>query len=253
MAWSKAKKSIVWGIAAVATVLIVIGGVEFFHWLRDPDRIAAAKEARANAKGEKTVAKHIAEPVDLTGHTQGPVWDYVPTGFQTFLNVPLQIDNMILLWGEGGAANGMNLPEEVTGITVGRKFETLYVYEGSFYGSPSGTPVYEIVFRYDDGESATNQILYGKDLLDWYAKGGKKKPIGPTAPRSRLAWQGEAERNGKIQQLCFCMTAVENPFPGTTVTSVDLYSSKHRTVPCILAMTPGKAGLMPETKEAQKH
>ena len=243
MPWSKTKKSIVWGIAGVATLLLVIGGVKFFQWLRDPDRIAAAKEARANAKGEKTIAKHLADPVDLTSHTMGQIWDFVPTGFQTFLNVPLQIDGMILLWGQGGAANGMDVPEEVTGINVGRKFETLYVYEGSFYSSPGGTPVYEIVFRYDDGDSATNQILYGKDLLDWYAKGGKKV-VAPTAPRSKLAWQGEAERNGKNQKLCFCMTAVENPFPATTVTSIDLYSCKHRTVAVILALTTGKSGLM---------
>lgn len=237
------KKSIVLGIAGVATLILVIGGVEFFKWYRNPERIAAAKEARANAKGEQTVAKHIAEPVDLTGHTQGSVWDFVPTGFQTFNNVPLQIDGMILLWGAGGATNGMDLPEEVTGIPVGRKFETLYVYEGSFYGSPKGTPVYDIVFRYDDGSSATNQILYGQDLLDWYAKGGKKV-IGPSAARSKLAWQGEAQRGTRMQRLCFCMTAVENPYPGTVVTSVDLYSCKRRTVPVILAMTTGKAGLM---------
>lgn len=243
MAWSKTKKLIVVGGAVVATLLLVIGGVKFFQWLRDPDRIAAAKEAHANVKGEKTIAQHLAEPVDLTGHTMGTVWDFVPDGFQTFLNVPLQIDGMILLWGQGGEANGMDLPEEVTGIPVGRKFATLYVYEGSFYGSASGTPVYDIVFRYDDDSSETNSILYGKDLLDWYAKGGKKV-IAPSAPRSKLAWQGEAERNGKNQKLCFCMTAVENPFPATTVTSIDLISCKHRTVAVILAITTGKAGLM---------
>jgi hypothetical protein len=147
---------------------------------------------------------------------------------------------MIMLWGQGGGAN--SAPEEITGIQVGRKFESLYVYEGSFYGSPSGTPIYEIVFRYEDGESMTNQILYGKDLVDWYVKGGKKSI--PSATRSKVAWQGEAERNGKNQKLCFCMTAVENPFPATTVTSIDLYSCKNRTVPVILAITTGKAGLM---------
>jgi len=243
MAWSKAKIFAVVAIAAVAALILVIGGVKLFTWYRDPDRIAAAKEERANVKGEKTIAKHIADPVDLTGHSAGNVWDFVPSGFQTFLNVPLQIDGMMLLWGAGGATNGMDLPEEITGITVGRKFETLYVYEGAFYPSPKGTPVYNIVFRYDDGSTATNSILYGQDILDWYAK-GVKKAVGPSGPRSKLAWEGETERNGKNQKLCFCMTAVENPYPGTVVTSIDLCSAKHRTVAVILALTTGKSGLM---------
>jgi len=238
MAWSKIKKFIVVGVAAVATLLLVIGGVKFFQWLRDPDRIAAAKEARANAKGEKTVAKHLAEPVDLTGHTMGQVWDFVPTGFQTFLNVPLQIDGMNCLYGEGNARAGLKFPEAWTGIPMNQKFETLYVYHGAFYGSPNGTPVYDIVFRYEDGSSATNEILYGDDVLDWYANSGKKV-IGPTAARSKLAWHGGAGPGEGKQPLRFCLTAVENPFPAAKVTAMDLYSCKSQSAACILAFTPG--------------
>lgn len=236
MAWSKVKKSIVAGVAVVVTLLILAGATKFIIWLRDPERIALAK-------GERAIAKHLAEPVDLTSYYQGPAWDFVPTGFQTFNNVPLQIDGVICLWGAGGTNRGSNFPEEVTGIPMGRKFETLYVYEGSFYGSPKGTPVYDIVFRYEDGSSATNQILYGQDVLDWYANRGKTV-LGPTAKRSKLAWHGEADLGTRKQMLRFCLTAVENPFPGTTVTSIDLCSCKNRTVAVILAITPGKAGLM---------
>jgi hypothetical protein len=237
MAWSKAKKFIVVGGAVAVTLLLVIGGVKFFKWFRDPQRIALAR-------GERAIAKHLAEPVDLTANSQGSVWNFVPTGFQTFNNVPLQIDGTICLWGEGGASKGMNdLPKEVTGIPVGRKFETLYVYEGSFYGSPYGTPVYDIVFRYENGSSATNTILYGEDVLDWYANGGRRI-IGPSAARSKLAWHGEHDFGTRKQNLRFCMTAVENPQPASVVASIDLYSSKNRTVAVILALTTGRAKMM---------
>jgi hypothetical protein len=244
MNWSKT----IIVVASAALVLVVgVGGLLFFKWLRDPHRVAAAT-------GERIIAQNLAAPLDMAGHVQTPAsyfkqikqfpaWQFVPIGFQTFRNVPLQIDGMNCLYGEGNARAGLKFPEAWTGIPMNQKFETLYVYHAAFYGSPNGTPVYDIVFRYEDGSSATNQILYGDDVLDWYANGGKKV-TGPTAARSKLAWHGGAGPGEGKQPLRFCLTAVENPFPATTVTAVDLYSCKSQSAACILALTPGHAGLM---------
>jgi hypothetical protein len=235
-------------VASTALVLVVgVGGVLFFNWLRDPYRVAAAK-------GKRIIAQHLAEPLDMTARIQTPAsyfkqikqfpaWQAVPIGFQTFCNVPVQIDGMICLYGEGNARAGLKFPEAWTGIPMNQKFETLYVYHASFIGSPNGTPVYDLVFRYEDGSSATNQILYGDDVLDWYANGGRKV-TGPTAARSKLAWHGVAGPEAGKQPLRFCLTAVENPFPATIVTAIDLYSCKSQSAACILAFTPGRAGLM---------
>jgi hypothetical protein len=235
-------------VASAALVLVVaVGGVLFFKWLRDPHRVAAAK-------GERIIAQNLAAPLDMTSRIQTPAsyfkqikqfpaWQAVPTGFQTFCNVPLQIDGMICLYGEGNAKMGLKFPEAWPGIPINQKFETLYVYHASFIGSPNGTPVYELVFRYEDGSSATNQILYGDDVLDWYANRGKRV-IGPTAARSKLGWHGVAGPDAGNQPLRFCLTAVENPLPAATVTAIDLYSCKSQSAACILAFTPGRAGLM---------
>lgn len=243
MKWSKTGIA----VAAVAIVLAVVGGAFLTRWFLNPDRLAAAK-------GRRIIAQNLAAPLDMTEHLQTPAsyfkqikqfpaWQFVPTGPQTFDGVPLQIDGMICLWGEGNDKMGLKFPEAWTGIPMNQKFETLYVYHAAFFSSPNGTPVYDIVFRYEDGSSATNQILYGDDVLDWYANSGKRV-IGPTAARSKLAWHGEADLGAKKQPLRFCLTAVENPFPATTVTAIDLYSCKSRTAACIHALTPGKAGLM---------
>jgi hypothetical protein len=236
---------IIVGIILSAAV-IGAGGVFIFKWLRDPHRVAAAKR-------EGIIARHLAEPLEMTGHVQTPAsyfekmtqfpWKYVPIGDQIYCNVPLQIDGMNCLYGEGNERAGQKFPEVLTGIPLNQTFDTLYVYHGAFYVSPKGTPVYDIVFRYEDGTSATNEILYGEDVLDWYAKGGEKA-AGPTATRSRLAWHGGAGPGEGKQPLRFCLTAVENPNPATMVTSVDLYSCKNQSAACILAMTPGRAGLM---------
>jgi hypothetical protein len=174
---------------------------------------------------------------------QFPAWRAVPIGFQTFCHVPLQIEGMICLYGEGNAQMGLKFPETWLGIPINQKLETLYVYHATFFVSPNGTPVYDLVFRYEDGSSATNQILYGDDVLDWYAKRGNTG-IGPTSQRSKLAWHGEADLGTRKQPLQFCLTAVENPYPDITVTAMDLYSCKSQSAACILAFTPGRSGLM---------
>jgi hypothetical protein len=40
------------------------------------------------------------------------------------------------------------------------------------------------------------------------------------------------------------VTAIKNPQPSLAVETIDLYSCKSRTAACIMAMTPGKSGLM---------
>ena len=123
-------------------------------------------QRRALAEGRRAIANHLAEPLDLTVYYDTPAanfdneWAFVPSGFQTFYHVPLQIDGRMFLWGGGfppnpqpGKAIG---PEEILGIPVNRKFETLYVYHTAIFWSPDRAPVYQLVFRYDDGESVTN-------------------------------------------------------------------------------------------------
>jgi hypothetical protein len=103
-------------------------------------------------------------------------------------------------------------------------------------------PVYDLVFRYDDGDSATNTIRYGIDTLDFNYPGGKIK--GPSSPDTKVGWVGGSfDAEGK-RPLLFSLTAIKNPRPSAQVASIDLISSKNKSAGVILAMTAGKAGLM---------
>jgi RNA polymerase sigma factor (sigma-70 family) len=246
MAWTKTKTAIVVGagvLLATSTTTLVL----FRHEI----------QARlVLASGMRAVANHIAVPIDLTAHygmpasdfarqTAFPAWQTVPRGFQVFDHVPLQIDGAISLWGAGDTKAGIVFPEQVRGIQVNRKFETLYVYHGAFYMSPMGTPVCEVVFHYEDGSSATNQLIYGSDILNWRVNSDRTaKGIGPTSPKSKLAWVGGTAIPKKHSPLRFCLTAIENPQPALEVTSIDLYSCKANTAATIMAMTTGRAGMM---------
>ncbi|HEX4343691.1 MAG TPA: hypothetical protein VH255_09885 [Verrucomicrobiae bacterium] len=243
MAWNKTSKYTVGGMAIV---LVIAAAVFIFLRWSDPKK-------RAIAHGEAAIADHIAEPLDLTSFyqtpasyfvkiTQFPAWGTIPTGFQVFDNVPLQIDGMTCLYGEGNAKMGINFPESATNIVINRKFETLYLYHGCFFQSPEGTPVYDIVFRYADGTSETRQILYGSDIVDWVIRG--RTVDGPTGTRSKLAWNSKPPLPPKTPAVRFSLTAIENPYPSEEVASIDLYSCKSRTAPCILAITTGRSGMM---------
>jgi len=230
--------------AAAMTVLLLAAGAAVL-WMRRAEIAHHFTIARA----ERMVDKGIVMIPDLTGRfaipadnfdhmTSSPQWSAVPRDFQVFHHVPFQIDGMLCLWGASNAKNGYTLPEQALDVGINGKFEALYIYHATFYPSSPGTPVYEVVFRYEDGSSATNQIIYGDDVFDWF--GGSAMPA---SARSRVAWRGEYAASGKTQKLSFYLTALPNPNPDTPVTSVDLYSSKNDSSACIGALTAGPAGL----------
>jgi hypothetical protein len=89
-----------------------------------------------------------AQPLDLTGSYQTPAsqfdrittfpWRAVPRGSQTLGNVPLAIDGMLCLWGEGNAKRGLVFPETVDDIPVNRTFDTLIDRSGLDEGELRG-------------------------------------------------------------------------------------------------------------------
>lgn len=247
MAWTRTTKIIVFGTVALLVLAAATMVIVFRHKIAGQIALAGGRHA---------IASHKAALVDMTPNyttpasyfdqiTSFPAWQSVPIGFQVFDNVPLQIDGMICLWGAGNA-NKLKIifPEQILGIAMNRKFETLYVYHGAFFESPDKTPVCEVVFRYADGSSATNQLLYGSDIIDWVAKSRGKTTIGPTGPHSKLAWVGGTFTPGQKKPLRLCLTAIANPQPSLEVASIDLFSCKSQTAPCIMAMTAGRSGLM---------
>ncbi len=253
MNYSKIKTAI-----AIGAGILFVAGTATALLIQDKNPSAATLAA-----GQKIIADKLATPLDLTTNyttpadyfpqiTRFPGWKTVPTGFQTFAHVPLQIGGMICLWGGGNATNlHIIFPEQRLGIAVNQKFETLYVYHGCFFRSPDGTPVCDVVFRYQDGSSATNQMRYGSEFLDWIA--GKDRPdIGPTGEDSTLAWFGGSSSTNSVKPLRFCLTAIDNPQPTNEVSSIDLFSCKSRTAPCIMAMTIGKSRLLEHNPEVQQ-
>jgi hypothetical protein len=241
MARLNTKRAGVFGTVVLLT-LIAITVVVFRHKI-------ANQIARAG--GRRAIANHLAAPLNLPGDSIWPasnfhrsrVWKTVPVGFQVFDHVPLQVDGILCLWGEGNAQSGAVFPEQVLGIAVNQKFETLYVYHCTFYGTTNNSPVYNLVFRYEDDYSVTNTIRYGVDTLDFNYP-SNQKIAGPSGANTKVAWVGGSFDKEGRRPLLFCLTAIENPKPFLTVKSIDLISCKNRSAGVILALTAGRSGLM---------
>ena len=226
-----------------------------------PTVVAEQPKAPQSENPKAKPARVEADPVDLKVHcrfkaeafdksTQYP-WPAVPRGSQTFAGIPLEISGAIFLWGERNTNNGLVYPERVKDIPLARKFESLYICHGAFHEGRSGLPMCEIIFRYKDGSSASDKLLCGEDSRDWYAN-RKAPPLGPSGPRSMLAWDGDAKLPDRTQAIRFCLTEMENPFPDKEVATIDLVSPKTQTAACILGVTTGKAGLMNRAADQAK-
>ncbi len=176
----------------------------------------------------------------------------VPRDLQTFASVALHIGGITCLWGRNCAEiQGLVYRKEVLGIPVNRKFDSLYVYHNAFWAGASSTPVYDIVFRYQDGSSVTNVIRYATDIFDWDAN--PKDRAEPSNPNSMVAWRSDViSRNGRTHAARVCLTEIKNRNPSIPVVSIDLYSAKTQVSGCIAAMTTGRSGLVRKAKAVRK-
>jgi hypothetical protein len=204
-----------------------------------------------------------AQPLDLTGSYQTRAsqfdkittfpWRIVPRGSQTLGNVPLAIDGVLCLWGEGNAKNGAVFPDKARDIPVDRKFDTLYVYHASFYSSRDGSPVYHLTLNYADETSSMTTICYGAHLRDWYQI-PDERVSELTDSRSKMVWRADNpdSNRGYPIKIRFFITPITNPRPALEVKSISLASAKGNSAACILAMTTGPANLLKVDKPDAK-
>jgi len=204
-----------------------------------------------------------AQPLDLTGSYRTPAsqfdkitsfpWRVVPRGSQTLGNVPLAIDGMLCLWGEGNAKRGAVFPEKVDDIPVNRKLDTLYVYHATFFSSRDGAPVYHLTLQYANGTSSMTTICYGTHLRDWFQSPNER--VGAlTDQKSKMVWRGDNpdSKPDRPVKLRFFITSIPNPRPTLEVKSIGLVSAKGNSAGCILAMTTGPADLLKVDKTSGK-
>jgi hypothetical protein len=138
----------------------------------------------------------------------------LPTGKQTFAGVKFQIGDGIV---QLGSAQVQSKPAKVEGIKVGRTFAKLHILHATGYSADEEIQIAKYVVRYDDKSTAEVEVVYGKDVVDWWAYPDQKAPT-----RSKVAWEGENEAaKGFEAKIKLYLTTWENPHPKKKVVSLD--------------------------------
>jgi hypothetical protein len=156
----------------------------------------------------------------------------LPAGKQTFKGVKFQIgDGVVQL----GSSNVAGKPEKVEGIKVGRKFGKLSILHATGYSAPDDTVIGKYLINYDDKTTETIEIVFGKDVVDWWAYPGRAEPT-----RGKIAWEGENEpAKGFEAKIRLYLTIWQNPHPKKKVVTIDYVATAQDTgaAPFCVAMT----------------
>jgi hypothetical protein len=170
-------------------------------------------------------------------------WPGLPRDVQVFSGVRFHVDGSAMLGGGTGFQEQYHFQDKRLDIPVHQKFASLYVFHFAEWSDPPGTPVYDLVLRYEDGSSVTNEIEYGTDIYDFYAPPNDIKE--PSGENSMVAWRGHfTVKSGVNQALRAFVTELKNSKPSVEVVSLDLFSCKNKSVGCVLAITAGPSGLV---------
>jgi hypothetical protein len=206
--------------------------------------ISVSENRREGATNTIWLGPKYQTPADKFDSIEKYPWKDVPRGKQTFGNVPLYIGGMICTWGESNARNGLNFPEQVTGLRIGQKCEAIYLYHTAFSKSGEGTAIVQAVFRYKNNVSVTNDLCYGVHVRDWFLRRGDIEVLKDA--KSKMVWRGvnSTSRSVPPSQLRFFITEIVNQHPEVPLLSLDLYSARQESTYCLLAITTGPAGLL---------
>jgi hypothetical protein len=96
-----------------------------------------------------------------------------------------------------------------------------------------GTVIAKYVVHYADQSEQTIEVVFGRDVRDWWYHYGDKEPT-----HSNVAWKGSnrAALVRKCSLWLFSQTWT-NPHPDKTVVSIDYVSTLTRAAPFVVAMT----------------
>src|SRR5262249_35234569 len=167
----------------------------------------------------------------------------LPQGEQKLAGLKFKIGERLI---QLGSQIPPDKPEKVEGISVGRKFVKLHILHATGYGGgpnkegsklfvPDDTLIGKYIIHYEDKTKETIEIVYGKDVRDWFFTQEEKG-----VARGQVAWEGENDRTKEFNgvKLRLYLTTWKNPKPDKKVVSIDYISTKSsNAAPFCVAMT----------------
>ena len=145
------------------------------------------------------------------------------TGTKLIAGVPFLLGGVVVVGPrqtEGGLTEGpVEVPEGVPGIPIGQKVHRLYFLHATHFVAKPGTLIGGYIVHYADGGEEETPIVYGEDVLDWWARADANRG----AALSQIVWTGSneaASRHGVGIRLF--MKTWTNPEPDREIQSLEM-------------------------------
>jgi hypothetical protein len=207
------------------------------------DRAAAEEpkskpEAPAEPAKEKAVTYIDLQPKanqklkeSFRGKLEGNDLAELPQGNQTLDGLKFHIGEGLIRLANKRLKD--DLPEKVEGIKVDAKFATLHILHATGYSVDDDTVIAKYVVHYDDKSTDTIEVVYGKDVRDWWCH---DSDVDPT--RGKVAWTGSNRAATSFgNSLWLFALTWKNPKAHKKVVAIDLHSTLTEAAPFVVAMT----------------
>jgi hypothetical protein len=173
----------------------------------------------------------LKEP--LHGGDEGNDLANLPTGKQKLADVNFTIGDSFIQLGSSQVKG----PEKVEGIKVGRLVGKLRFLHscGCGFNTADDASIGKYVVHYDDKSTEDIEIVYGKDVIDWWVGPDRKDPT-----RSKIGWEGEnAAAKAAGSKIKLSVSTWENPHPKKKIVSLDYVNTAATTqvAPFCVAIT----------------
>jgi hypothetical protein len=158
----------------------------------------------------------------------------VPRGVQMLGGVPFDVRGLIQLAGTKSMdVAGVVFPETVEGIPVNRKGRRLHFLQACGWSAEVGAKLGDYVIHYADGQIRRAPILYGRNVMDWWARPGEGSPS-----EAQEVWRGS---NAATRAEGFSTHLIkytwDNPVPNVEITTIDFVSDVIAAAPNLVAIT----------------
>jgi hypothetical protein len=110
-------------------------------------------------------------------------------------------------------------PDKFEGIKVGRTAKKLHFLQACGYGTDEekNKAIGKYIIRYEDKSKEKIEIVYGKDIVDWWAYPSQTAPS-----KGKVAWEGENEASkGFEAKIKLYLMTWENPKPDKVIKAID--------------------------------
>jgi hypothetical protein len=117
-------------------------------------------------------------------------------------------------------------PKSIEGIKVNSRAKRIHFLIGTGWSTGTGTVIARLIIHYSDNTTATREIKYGEDLLDWWTD-------PPIADKVAFHFPNKAAGHDTYEYIL----SWDNPSPAKTITTIDFVSAETGCVPRLDAIT----------------